>query len=66
MCRREKQLKEIADKGFFIMLDGTKSSDHEAPAKKKKRGMRGVSKTEEKVSKKRQSSKTMAKKSMKE
>jgi hypothetical protein len=40
------------------MSDGTKSSDHEAPAKKMKKAKRGVSKTEEKVSKKRQSSKT--------
>lgn len=64
MYRREKQLKELADKGYFIMSDGTKSTDHEVPAKKKKT-KRAVSKTEEKVSKKRKSSKTMEKKDKK-
>lgn len=28
-------MKQIKDKGFFIMSDGTKSIDHEVPEKKK-------------------------------
>ena len=28
-------MKEIEDKGYFVMADGSKSTDHEAPAKKK-------------------------------
>lgn len=34
--RYEKQKKELQDKGYFIMADGTKSTDHEVPAKKKR------------------------------
>ena len=29
-------MKELKDKGFFIMADGTKSTDHEVSGKKKK------------------------------
>jgi hypothetical protein len=36
LCSYEKQLKELKDKGYFIMDDGTKSSEHKDPAKKKK------------------------------
>lgn len=28
-------MKEIKDKGYFIMADGTKSTDHDVPEKKK-------------------------------
>jgi hypothetical protein len=42
-------MKELKDKGYFIMADGTKSSDHAAPAKKK-------AKSETKPGKKRESS----------
>lgn len=34
--RYEKQLKELKDKGYFIMADGTKSSDHVVASKKRK------------------------------
>ena len=49
MRRYAKQLKELKDKGYFMMADGTKSSDHEDPAKKKK------AKSETKPGKKRSS-----------
>jgi hypothetical protein len=29
-------MKDLKDKGYFTMADGTKSTDHEDPAKKKK------------------------------
>ena len=34
--RYEAQLKDLEKKGYFIMSDGTKSSDHEAPDTKRK------------------------------
>ena len=34
--RYEKQLNDLKTKGYFIMDDGTKSSDHEVVAKKKR------------------------------
>eukprot|EP00347_Sterkiella_histriomuscorum_P007433 403348940 len=34
--RYEKQLKDLKDKGYFMMSDGTKSTDHEVPNKKKR------------------------------
>ena len=30
-------MKELKDKGYFIMKDGSKSSDHEVPVKQKKK-----------------------------
>lgn len=33
--RQEKQLKELKDKGYFILDDGTKSTDHQVSGKKK-------------------------------
>ncbi|CDW84813.1 UNKNOWN [Stylonychia lemnae] len=50
ILRYEKQLKELQTKGYFIMADGTKSSDH-AVVGKKKRGQR----SEKKEAKKRSS-----------
>jgi hypothetical protein len=47
--RHDKQLKELSDKGYFIMADGTKSSDHQVSGKKKK------AQRSEKESKKRSS-----------
>jgi len=46
--RQERQLKELKDKGYFIMADGTKSSDHEP---KKRRQRKSKSKSEKKLSK---------------
>ena len=51
--RYDKQVKELETKGFFMMADGTKSSDHELKKKKVKRS--GKSKSEKKRSKKRAS-----------
>jgi hypothetical protein len=45
--RHEKQLKELKDKGYFIMADGTKSSEH-AVAGKKKKGSRSAKKEHKK------------------
>jgi len=47
--RHDKQLKEIEEKGYFVLADGTKSSDYEVPAKKK------TSKSEKKPAGKRSS-----------
>lgn len=35
LYRYEKQCKQLKEKGYFTMADGTKSTDHEVPAKKK-------------------------------
>lgn len=35
VVRYENQKKELKDKGFFILEDGTKSSDHQVQGKKK-------------------------------
>ena len=47
MFRYEKQKKELKDKGYFIMADGTKSTDHQVPDKKK-RGYTSKKRTQDK------------------
>ena len=55
--RYEKQLKELKEKGYYTMADGTKSTDFEDAGKKKK------AKSETKPGKKRASALTAGKKS---
>lgn len=42
--RYEAQLAELKSKGFFIMADGTKSSDHEVKKKKSRKSGKSVEK----------------------
>lgn len=51
--RYKKQLDELNDKGYFIMADGTKSSEMEIKKKKAKRS----GKTNEKTQKKKRAEK---------
>ena len=45
--RHDKQVKELEEKGYFLMDDGTKSSDH-VPKKKKSRKAKSESKSKSK------------------
>lgn len=57
--RYEKQMSEILKKGFFIMDDGSKSSDHQLAVKQKREAKpKDVEMTDEGTSKKRKASKS--------
>ena len=36
ICRHEKQLRELKEKGYFLLADGTKSTDVPVPGKKRR------------------------------